>query len=139
MRIEKENVGLVMCLLGILGDTFTTVHPSHDLNEEKYDWWTVEGPKARRKELREHYVSLMSRIQPSNYNEMYLYISGCKEATYTYGVGDPDKAFVWSVFHRDGKIKGFFHYRKDQDKKKDGKFFIIRKSGLFKSLQLADI
>ena len=140
MRIEREFAGVVMCLLGLIGDTFTTVQPSFDLEEdEKYTWWKVETSEARRKEIRENYIALNSRTQQSTYNEMYKYISGCKEATYTYGVGDPDKAFIWGVFHRDGKIKGFFHHRKDQDKKKDGQFFIVRKSILQPEFQLGKI
>lgn len=140
MRVEKEMAGVVMCILGILGDTSTIVQPSFDLEEdEKYEWWKVDGPESRRKYLRENYIAISSRTQQSNYNQMYLYVSGCKEATYTYGVGDPDKAFVWSVFHRDGIIKGFFYQRKDQDKKKDGLFFIVKKSVLSPELQLASI
>lgn len=140
MRIEKEFAGAVMCLLGLIGDPITIVRPSFDLEEdEKYTWWKVDGPESRRKEIRENYIALSSRIQQSNYNEMYLYISGCKETTYTYSVGDPDKTFIWGIFHRDGRIKGFFHYMKGQDKKKDGQFFIVRKSTLQPEFQLGKV
>lgn len=127
MKIERQLVGPTMFLLSWLKDGETKIHPSFDVEGDPYTWWTLQTTEARRNEVREHFLNLVSRTLPSDYKKMYLSVSGCKEAIYTVTVDSQQETFIWGIFHRDGKIKGWYHHQQKQDKK-DGEFYIIKSS-----------
>lgn len=124
IKVEEKMVGVIVAITGLCGNYNQIPTPIF-----VDDCWKMEEVPFNLQNFSTSLKEVESNMVETDYNGMYKFISGSKEMTYRYNNGE--LALHFGVFHRDGKVTGWFYHKEGEDKKTQGKFFIVAKKGMF--------